>query len=244
MKALWTACALLFVSAPLASAGSGGLNLGWTDCGGSPASLNRTFACSTNTGSFTLVGSFVTPSSVTAASGIVSIMDMQTAGVLLPPWWGMATGLCRAGSLTANFDFTNGPWSCIDYWQGGASGAVTMDPPQGNRARIRVVATLPAGSPLITSIPEGDEVYAFKVIIDAARTTGLGACAGCQREAVICFTSVTITQPAGAAGGNRYVWQPASRSYATWQGGGYVTDYCFPDPVRSTTWGSIKTLYR
>ena len=34
MKALWISCAVLLLSARLASAGSGGINLGWSDCGG------------------------------------------------------------------------------------------------------------------------------------------------------------------------------------------------------------------
>jgi len=244
MRAVWTACALLVVSARLASAGPGGLNLGWSDCGGLPPSLSRAFDCNTNSGTFTLVGSFIAPSSVIAASGIVSILNMQSAGVFLPAWWRMAPGLCRAGSLATNFDFMNGPWTCYDYWQGGASGSIVMGFPAGNRTTITVVAALPAGSPLITSIPEGDEVYAFKAIINAAKSTGLGACAGCQTGAGICMSSLTIKQPTGTPGGDRYISAPGMRNTAIWQGGIGADYYCAVTPVRNTTWGSIKALYR
>lgn len=242
MKALWTACVLVVMSARLTAAGPGAVNLAWSDCGGA-GTLNRAFACNTNSATFTLVGSFFPPSSVIAASGIVSTLHVQSASVSMPAWWGMAPGLCRAGSLAADFDFTNGPYACYDYWQGGASGSIVMDFPTGNQTRITVVAALPAGSPLITSIPEGDEVYAFKAIIDAAKSTGLSACAGCQTPVGICMSSITITQPTGTPGGDRYIGVPALRNFVTWQGSIFPYD-CSATPVRKTTWGSIKTLYR
>jgi hypothetical protein len=246
MKPLGIACALLLASARAAYPAAGGLNLGWNDCGGNPAAIDVVFACSSDSRTFTLIGSFVAPSEVTAASGIVAILDLQAASIGYPAWWALAPGLCRAGSLSATFDFRNGPYSCVDYWQGGASGSISMAWPAGNRTRIRVDAALPAGSPLITSIPEGTEVYAFGAIIDAAKTTGPNACTGCQTGAVVCLNSITITQPADA-GVNRFISQPAARGFAIWQGGPPydASIVCYPgDPVRSTTWGSIKSLYR
>ena len=245
MKSIGIACALLLAAAPAAYPAAGSLNLGWNDCGGYPSSLNKVFACNTDSRTFTLIGSFLAPSGVTAASGITAILDLQTATIGYPAWWGLAPGLCRAGSLTVTFDFRNGPYTCVDYWQGGAAGSISMDSPTGNRTRIRVVAALPAASPLIAPIDEGTEVYAFGAIVDAAKTTGPGACTGCQTGAVVCLNSITITQSADA-GGNRFIFQPAARSFAAWQGGPFYDPYyaCYPDPVRNTTWGSIKSLYR
>ena len=242
MQGLRITCALLFASARLASAGPGYVNLSWIDCGASGAQ-NRAFACNTNSGSFALVGSFLAPSGVIAASGIVSTLHIQSTGSSLPSWWGMAPGLCRAGSLTASFDFTSN-FQCLDYWQGGASGSIVMDFPAANRTMLSVAAALPAGSPLITSITEGDEVYAFKAVVDAAKTTGPGACAGCQTGVSICVSSITITQPAGTPGGDLRVSLPAARNFATWQGGNLFPYVCDATPARNTTWGSIKTLYR
>lgn len=245
MKHLWMTSALLAVTAHLASASAGGINLGWDDCGGLPATANRTFACDTNSGSHTLVGSFVAPSGVTAASANEFIMDMQTSGATLSPWWGLRTGMCREGSLTASFDFTSGPFTCYDYWQGGSFGAVSMfDPPVGNRARIKGIVAIPAGSPLITSIPEGLEVYSFKALINSAKSTGLGACAGCQDGACIVLTSIRINQPVGTPGGQILVTSPAARRHVTWQSGTSAGPCPEVTPTRNTTWGSIKALYR
>lgn len=237
--------ALLTLSAGQGAAVGGGINLGWDDCGGLPASLNKTSLCDSNLGTYTLVGSFVAPSGVTAASANEFIMDMQTSGSTLSPWWGLRTGLCREGSITGNFDFTGGPFTCYDYWQGGGFGAVSMfDPPVGNRARIKGLVAIPAGSPLITSIPEGLEVYSFKAVINSAKSTGLGACAGCLDGACIVLTYFKINQPVGTPGGSILVTTPASRNYVTWQSGTSVGPCPEVTPTRNATWGSIKALYR
>ena len=78
---------------------------------------------------------------------------------------------------------------------------------------------LPAGDPRITGILEGTEVYSFKVNINNARTTGLGACAGCATGVCIVLNSIKINQPVSAPAGSKYISSPANRAYATWQGG-------------------------
>ena len=205
---------------------------------------HRNFACNTNAGVHTLVGSFYAPCCVTAASGVQSVLDVQTATPRLAAWWAMGAGQCREGSLAASFDFTNGPFNCLDYWQGGASGAVAMTPLSSNRARIQVEAALPTGSPLITSIDEGDEVYSFKILIDSANSAGLGACGGCQASATICLDLIRILQPAGTPGGDQLITLPGVRNWVTWQGLNGPDPGCGVVPTRATTWGSIKSLYR
>lgn len=221
----------------------GGLNLGWDDCGGLPASLNRTFACDTNLGTNTLVGSFLAPCCVTAMSANEVVMDIQSTGVTLPQWWGLRTGLCRPGSLTGNFNFTAGPFTCYDYWQGGASGGASMDAPIGNRARIKAFVALPSGSPLITGILEGTEVYSFKLNISNTKTTGLGSCAGCGTGVCIVLQSIKLNQPQGNPYGSKFMSSPAMRAHATWQGGTGVDCYA-ATPAKNVTWGSIKAIYR
>ena len=127
-------------------------------------------ACDTNAGSHTLIGSFVAPPGVDSMSANEVVIDLESASPSLPDWWKMRTGLCRAGSLTWSFDFTGGPFTCYDYWQGGAIGSLQQDPPVGNRARIKGVFALPAGDARITSIAEGTEVYSFKANINSAKT--------------------------------------------------------------------------
>ena len=171
-----------------------GINLSWDDCGSYGVQV-RTFACNTNVGVHTLVGSFVTPQGVVAMSANEVVMDMASAAPVLPGWWQLRTGLCRAGSLNGNWDFTGGPFSCYDYWQGGAIGAFAMDPPSGNVARIKAVFALPAGDARITSIAEGTDVYSFKAVINHAKTVGAGACDGCEAGACFVLNSIKLNQP-------------------------------------------------
>ena len=242
MKTLALLCALLFVGSATAVAGPGGVNLGWNDCGGFPASLSRSFACNTNIGINTLVGSFVTPCCVTAMDANEILMNLQSDSATWPAWWSMGGSLCRPSSLFSNFDFTAGPFNCLDYWQGGAVGGQLLDQIVGNHARLRVICALPAGDPRITSIPEGIEVYSYKVNINDAKSVG-SACPGCLTPVCIVLNSITIDQPTGTPGGNILVSAPATRSYATWQGG-FPNGCTIPTPTRNTTWGSIKALYR
>jgi hypothetical protein len=242
VKTLALTCALFLVTSDSAVASPGGLNLGWNDCGGDPATLNRTFACNTNSGINTLVGSFVTPCCITAMNSNEIVMNLQSASATWPAWWGMATGLCRPSSLSTNFDFTAGFISCIDYWQGGAVGGQLLDQIVGNRARLRAVVALPAGDSRITAIPEGDEVYSYKVNINNQKSVG-GACPGCQTPVCIVLNSIKLVQPPGTPGGDKFVSAPAVRNFATWQGV-IVFDCYLATPARNTTWGSIKTQYR
>jgi hypothetical protein len=242
-KMLLMACALVALTAGIAAAGNGGINLGWNECGGDPSTLNRVFACNTNAGINTLYGSFVAPSCVTAMSANEIVMDVQSAGLALPLWWGMRTGSCRAAaSLAGNFDFLANV-VCYDYWQGGAIGALAEDAPAGNRARIKGVFALPAGDARITSIPEGTEVYSFKANINNAKSSGLGACAGCLEGVCIVLNSIKINQPVTEVCGSKFISTPAVRNTATWQGG-IAGDCLNATPAKNTTWGSVKALYR
>lgn len=242
MKALWITCAVLLASARLVSAGPGGLNLGWNDCAGTPATLNQTFVCNTNTGIHTLVGSFMTPCCVTAMTGNEILMNVQSAGASLPAWWQMASGLCRPSSLFSTMDFIAGPFTCFDYWQGQASNGQLLDQIAGNRARIRVVGAVPSGSPAILPITEGTEVYSFKLNINNAKSVG-SPCTGCQTGVCIVLNSINLVQDPAAPGGNKFVSTPAVRNFALWQGG-TGGDCLAATPARNTTWGTIKAQYR
>lgn len=236
--------ALLAMSALPARAS--GINLGWDDCpGGAAYSAIKTFACDTNAGIHTLVGSFIAPAGVEMMSANEVIIDMATAGAALPDWWKLGTGRCRPTSLSLNVDFQTGPFTCYDYWQGGAIGGISQDPAIGNRVRIKSVLALPAGDPRITSVAEGVHVYSFKVNLNSAKTTGLGSCAGCNVEACIVLLSIRLNQPPPL--NSIFLSSPATAQHVTWQGWSnpnpifacpYIT------PAKRQTWGSIKALYR
>ena len=245
-----------FVFAPLlfcaTQASAAGIDLGWNDCpGGATYSLTQTFACDTNAGIHTMVGSFVAPAGIEAMSANEIVIEVQTGGPQLAAWWTYGAGQCRAAtSLQGNFDFTGGPFTCYDYWQGGAIGALIWQSegfPYGlNHCRIKGVFALPAGDARITAIPEGTHVYSFKANINNAKSIGLGACGGCGDEACIVLNLIAINQPAPQP--PRIPLQnPEFAAFVTWQG------WSTPDPnnqcpavtpARSRTWGSIKALYR
>lgn len=250
-KKILVFAALLAVSA--APVWAAGVNLGWNDCpsGGTYAQV-KTFACSTNAGINTLVGSFVAPSGINQMSANEVVIDVQTGtSSFLAPWWTFGTGQCRAAaSLAGNFDFTGGPFTCYDYWQAGAIGAfnwsIVPNAPNLNRCRLKAVFALPAGDARITSVPVDLEVYSFKCNINNAKSTGLGACAGCNAEACIVLNEITINQPAPDPP-RTPITNPAAAAHVIWQAWTTVdpNNLCpAVTPTRNQTWGSIKALYR
>ena len=240
-KTLLMAGALLALTAGIASA-QGGINLGWGDCGGGPTTLSKTFACTSNTltGAI-IIASAVAPVQMDQLNSEESEMILQTNAAALSPWWNLQSGGCRSG-IAGGFDFTSGPFTCLDPWQGGASGGLNYVAGYGapNRAQIRTVCAI-AGS---TGITGTDEYYFFKVTLLGAKTTGTGSCAGCTDGACIVFTSLKLNQPAGV--GDYTLTNPLVRQYVLWQAGGAgVTGGCpAATPTRSATWGSVKSLYR
>ena len=245
-----TAAAMLLGTA---SASAAGFDLGWNDCPGGPTyDFTRTFACDTNLGVNTLVVSYVAPANVLAVSANEVVIDMQTESSPFSPWWSLRTSApagCRPSSMTQSPDFTAGPFTCYDYWQGGASAGVSMDFPSGNRTKIKALAAVPAGSPLITSVPEGTPVYTIKINISNTRTVGLGACAGCTEEACLVLNTIRLNQPVGppADGISITLTNPATAQHVTWQGWSTtdpVQQCPLVTPARSRTWGSIKAIYR
>jgi len=254
MKTLLVCATLLVTTAGLASAGPGSVNLGWLDCPNQGTyTLTRTFACNTNTGGgHVLFGSFVAPAGMLAVSGFASVIDMQSAAATLPAWWqvrGAAPAGCRPASMTPNFDFTAGPGNCFDYWQGGAVGGSSASYPTtaANRSRLLATAALPAGDSRITSIPEGTEVYCFKLTFNNLKTVGLGACGGCADEACLVLNSILVTQAPGTPGGNFTLSAPGAVAHAVWQGWSIIDPlHQCPavTPTKNRTWGSIKAIYR
>ena len=233
--------ALMGLSAGLARAGAGGLNLGWDECGGQPASQDRAFLCNTSSGSNTLVASFVAPCCLTKVTRIDFVLDLQSASDGFPDWWAFAPGSCRYSSLTMDL-FASGPFTCSDYWTGRLP-SIGVWPYEVFKNRMRIKRGIAIFPDYAGPIPEGTETYLLKYVIDNARTTGSGSCEGCATGICIVLNSANVMQAAGTPGGDKFISAPASRSWATWQGG--IGSNCYQaTPARNATWGSIKTLYR
>ncbi len=108
----------------MAQSNTAGIHLSWADCGTFGA-MNRAFTCDSNTGFNTLVCSFFVPGGFDTLTGAAGVIDLVTNQSTLPSWWNLQLGGCRAGStpnLSANFNFTLGPYNCADPWGGAAAG--------------------------------------------------------------------------------------------------------------------------
>lgn len=241
-KTLLMAGALLALTAGIASA-QGGINLSWSDCG-TFGVQGKTFTCTSNTLSGAImVASAVAGVQMDQLNGQESEIDLQTNAAALSNWWQLASGGCRGTTaIAASFDFTAGPFNCIDPWSGGASGGMNYVPAFGgpNRGQIRTICAIPG----TTGITATDEYYFFKITLLGAKSTGNNSCAGCTDGACLVFESIKLTQPAGV--GDYLLTTPITRQFVTWQAGGAgVTGGCpAATPTKSTTWGSVKSLYR
>ncbi|MBI5170948.1 MAG: hypothetical protein HZA61_15770 [Candidatus Eisenbacteria bacterium] len=243
-KTLLLSAALLALSASLASAA--GINFGWNDCGGGPSSLNKTFACNSNTLSgAVLVGSYIPPAGSSAITGEEIVIDLVSSSASLPAWWQFKNaGSCRQTALSTSADFTSGPFTCADYWTGlaagGATAYITPYAASPNRARLLIIyATAIANA---QPVDANLEYYAFKATMSGAKTVGAGACAGCADPVCLVLNEIKLTQPAGV--GDYRIQAPAQRNYATWQGGVVGGGCPAVVPTQNRTWGSVKALYR
>lgn len=237
-KTLLMAGALLALTVGVASAQSG-LNLSWVDCGAA-GQASRTFACTSNSGTNSLIGSIITGTPIPNMVGHEGVFDLQTNQAALSPWWTYGTGQCRLSThLQASF---NGATSCENPWINAGFGSYNYTAAFNgvpNRARFRTVWGMNPGAPVDGST----EYYCVSVALSNARSAGLGACAGCLDGACIVFNSSKMLQPAGQ--GDFTISGPIERDYVTWQAGGGLGGECpGVTPTKSSTWGSVKSLYR
>lgn len=250
--------ALLFMSGVVvtllaaASAVAGGLNLAWDNCPSEGGVSNRAASCLSNVGSNRLTGSFVPTADVTGISGIECVLDMifGDGTSSIPAWWdfiGTDTGSngCRPGSLTANGGPVVTNTACLD-WSAGTSVGGLADysgggsiPAANSPAHRRIKLGFAVAPQDSADLVATQEYFAFNLIIDNAKSVGLGACAGCNTPACIVFNSLNITPVTRP---NQYLstGTTASSNFATWQGAG---PDCALVPVRRATWGQLKSLY-
>ena len=244
-------CLLAFPAFAQTVVPQGQIHLAVSDCGGIAVVTNT---CASNNGSIVLVGSIVPPVAIPDLIGIEAFIVVGQAGVL-SDWWRLDPAGCRAGDLTANFDFTAGPFSCTDLWQGKATGSVGVahpyappPVPPGSPAApplpplqgelIDISCAVPADAPL--SITTDQEYYLFSITISKAQTVGAGACPGCNAPTVLQLYADHLVRTPGA--GDYWVFGDGAGQGVGYNGGGGCTANC--DPVRKSTWGLVKTLYR
>jgi hypothetical protein len=236
MKKIATTLGLLALLA--GSANAGGINLGQGDCWLTGATNAVNNACTSNTGSaLTLFITVVPPVAVNNFNNVECVIDVQSGTSALPDWWQLASGGCRAGAASAA-TITGGA-NCLDIWGGDAIGVLAFAPPNFGPLRIRLLPVV--GSPTEYPITTTDELAVAKVTISRTKSTGAGSCTGCSEGACIVLNSVLVGQPATSAF-DQLVSNPIENQHVLYNAG--VAGCPGIIPVRSTTWGQVKALYR
>ena len=249
-------CVVLVVLTAAVASAAGGVNVRWNDCLGDGGVPDRVFACDRNSGTNLLDGSFVLGADLAQVSGLEIVVDIATAGPVLPAWWQFKNaGTCRQASL--NMSPTANPFSvaCVDWTQGSAAGgtaAYTVGSFGPSTARIVAGFGLP--TVLYADLVANQEYFAFNGRLDNAKTVGTGACDGCTTPACIVCTYVRVVTPPVAGQPSRDVnlsgpTNNTDSNFVTWQGGAGVSSSLgqgcpAATPTQLTTWSRVKTLYR
>jgi hypothetical protein len=226
-----------------------GVNLRWDRCHGDGGSENRAFACDTNAGAEVLVCSFVLDAPLAQVSGNEVVIDLLTQDDPVPPWWHFRDlGSCRVSSLGMNTFANVDDVACVDWAAGNSTGGVGFygyelgpgDPSLATRQR-RIKIALAVSQEHLADLAAETEYFACNVPIDHAKSVGSDACAGCAAPVCLVLQSVRVTTP--SPGNGRILYAPASAGsqIVTWQG---VGPNCQLVPVKRSTWGAVKGLYR
>jgi len=268
MKFWWML--LLVPALPTASIAAGGLNLAWNNCYPSiGAAQDQSFICDdsspetadANTQVFLLYGSVIPGIDIHGLIAWGATLDLAVKNPTLDDWWRLAPGECRGGTAdtltTISFafrQFTN-PTACNRKMMDSDSTVEVSNwyYPAGkpaNHARYSFAVVRYGSSFNVAAVTQ---YQLFRVAFDS-RNTKLDpaggtttACAGCLEPACLALTEVELVVPAAQQppdGKNLVTW-PDQRQFVTWQGGAIGGSGCPGEvPVRRTTWGELKSMYR
>ena len=223
------------------SAMAAGLNLAWTLCHTDGGANNKTLACANNLSApGTIVGSFNTDTDILAATGIEFIVDLIANDVTLPQWW-LTSCQARFSVNSTVGTATN----CFDWATGTAAGGLAAYTPNYqygvNTARIfGAFAVPPAGVDVVALPAATGEYFAFNIVMNAAKTSGTGNCAGCLTPVCLVFNNLKMvkgTQDGVILG----TPETPGSNVITWQGAGAN---CAAVPTKNQTWSQVKALYR
>jgi hypothetical protein len=252
MKKVTLLCGMLLALTAGVAAAAPGVNLRWANCFGDAGTINRNFACNTNTGNHILVGSFELGQNILQASGNEVVIDLAAADATLPAWWGFKNaGTCRQASQSMNFVIPGTAVVCADWANGqaaGGIGAYNIGERGPNTARVKAAIAVPASA--LADLFAGQEYFSYNLVMNSANTVGTGSCAGCEVPVCIVFNSLKVTTQIAA--NDRTISGPTNGSdsnFATWQGGGVPvtpggTGCGAATPTKNATWGAVKSLYR
>ncbi len=249
---------LLMCLTPAAHAAQG-MNLAWDACFGDGGVRNKTFACDTNTGSEQLYVSFQLDSAFTPVTGMELTINFSTPAGPPGAWWQFKNaGSCRLSALSASSAPLTPGGSCVNYWNGFASGGIagyTVNYVGLGMNRLFVIFALP--STAWASLDGDVEYFAARLAISHANSVGAGSCPGCLDPVCIGIENLKLTRPVGQGDIRLAEETTFGSSTVNWQGSAasssrvgdparffYRTLHCASaTAARNPTWGSIKSLY-
>ncbi len=254
-----SAAALLLALLPPAGANAApGINLMWNRCFGEGSGVqNLSFACNTNVGSRAIVGSFALTRPMPQVIGTEIILQLASESPTLPEWWKFHNaGYCRLSSLSVNFVQNPLDVVCVDWAQGfsvgglGAYCTVDFSCFQVQAANVALIKAIDAvAQENAMDLSSGVEYFDFNLLINNVKTVGTGSCAGCSTPVCIVLNSIRVVDKGDVSA--RQITTPSApgSNFVTWQGGGVpvvggVSGCPAATPVKRSTWGSVKSLYR
>jgi len=240
---------LLLLLSLATSAHATGVGLRWGSCEGTS---NRNFACDRSTGQEMLVATFQPPGYINQLTGVEAILRITSANGDAPSWWQMyKTGSCRRTSATLSFDVSD-QFECDNPWSTQAMGGLARWESDGSGVNVWLTGAIPANEG--QSVNSGTTYAAFKLMINHQKSSGAGACSGCDTPVCIKLEAITLchvdfdhkkpdntydsktwelTQGINGLGGAAEV--------ATWQGG---TSTCAAGLAKPSTWSELKARFK
>jgi hypothetical protein len=245
---------LLFVScfalAP-ATSFAFGVDLTWDDCvNGTAAAVqtNKVFDCAiAGNRNYNLEFQYKTPVTVPSLVSVTAYADIGPTGSPLSPFWHYESGGCNQGAVKGAQIFGSIPESCADggyleTWDGGPSGTFAIaayfpDHQSPGRGQFVLLGARGDGVPAMA----GDNMWAFELRLNNRNRPGSAAnCSGCSEQKVIIIEVIRLESNDGS---------PAVDLVSSDK----LTDcarinnahpaLCIIDPVESTTWGRIKSMF-
>ncbi len=238
---------LLALSVGVASAQvtTPGLYLGWDHCVGDGGVLNKTFACTATTDGNTMVLSWVPTQSVPLFSSAEVWVDISFRSGVLPAWWGNACAGRINSWLSCNVSRPGGAINCADSWTENAmSGIADYRQNLPWASQLDAAGALPMGDEKL--VDAGREYFLLNIRFSNAKARVVDGCLGCLIPACIDFSRLQYYQPDPEPVVTVFGSQHATRHLISWQYPSDSQTNCLQaaEPVRNTTWGAVKSLYR
>ena len=249
LRALTGAALVACLSATPAAAAAG-LSIAWHDCrpplGG--GFNTQSFGCGSDIAEFPIFPSFSLPTTMDSVYSMELVIDVDVARDPLPAWWLMAPG-CRANGWFAD---GTPSLSCLDAWNGLGTGSfqgwIPGTPGNSTRhARLLVaVGVLPQDA--VTLLADASYTAGMIVLRTVNTTTCNSGCTdcndGCSTPACMVFNSLLVKRLHTPEDQEILISGPEinGSDRIFWQGGTGAD--CQAVPVRRSTWGAVKALYR